>query len=440
METILFLTHTEADGSLSKAARETLAAAIALGMNLHGELPGASLTVGLLAADDAADNAQSAADSIGGCGAARFLAVTGGDFATARYATDAAAAEALTQAAGATLVVAPGTSRWARCLAGVAQRMHGRADTHATAVTVEAGAPTVTRWYYRQRIEGASQRAQRAWFIPIWSAAHTWPRESARDRRPRGSRCSQGDSLVLPPEDRGRVAARAAAVVHPAGAGIGGALARRPRARRAGACASRGGRAPAPHGILRLACAAHGSANHSSGGRSAASGRRGMDEETVRRPDTSGGCRAADPGLPAACASLAGRQQVAGGPERRRAGGAALHDASEPSRADGIDAAASEGAGHLLPWRRTARRGLAVHQRAASNQPGPELRLGARQSRRSVRRRRLRRDGAVEPYINHQAGRQAADRGSLRRQLLTASASDCCTTANLAAYWGLQTG
>src|ERR1035441_108099 len=84
METILFLTHTEADGSLSKAARETLAAAIALGMNL----PGASLTVGLLAADDAADDAQSAADSIGGCGAARFLAVTGGDFATARYATD----------------------------------------------------------------------------------------------------------------------------------------------------------------------------------------------------------------------------------------------------------------------------------------------------------------------------------------------------------------
>src|ERR1039457_6020363 len=314
METILFLTHTEADGSLSKAARETLAAAIALGMDLHGELPGASLTVGLLAADDAADNAQSAADSIGGCGAARFLAVTGGDFATARYATDADAAEALTQAAGAPLVVAPGPSRWARCLAGVAQRMHGRADTHATAVTVEAGAPTVTRWYYRQRIEGASQRAQRPWFILL---------------EPGSGEPAQGAPRTTPP---GRAA-----------------------------------RAPAAPGFLRLACAAHGSANHSSGSRSAASGRRGVDEETGRRPDTSGGCRAADPGLPATCASLAGRQQVAGGPERRRAGGAALHDASEPSRADGIDAAASEGAGHLLPWRRTARRGLAVHQRAASN-------------------------------------------------------------------------
>jgi len=153
METILFLTHIEADGSLSKAAHEALAAAITLSRDLHG----ASLTVGLVGADDA----QAAADSIGGCGAARYLAVAGDDFATARYATDAAAAEALTQASGATLILAPGTSRWARCLAGVAQRLHGRADTHATAVTVEDGAPAVTRWYYRQRIEGVSTRAQR---------------------------------------------------------------------------------------------------------------------------------------------------------------------------------------------------------------------------------------------------------------------------------------
>jgi electron transfer flavoprotein alpha subunit len=161
MENILFLTHTETDGSVAKAARETLAAAIALSR----QLPDANLTVGLVAAGDAAHDAQAAADSIADCGAARFLAVTGEDFATARYATDAAAAAALTQAAGATLVMAPGTSRWARCLAGVAQRMQGRADTHVTAVTVEAGAPAVTRWYYRQRIEGVSQRAQRPWFI-----------------------------------------------------------------------------------------------------------------------------------------------------------------------------------------------------------------------------------------------------------------------------------
>ena len=157
METILFLTHVEADGSLSKASRETLAAAIELGR----QLAGASLTVGLVAAGDG----QAAADSIGGCGAARFLAVSGEDFATARYATDAASAEALTRAAGATLVISTATSRWARCLSGVAQRMQGRADTHATAITVEGGMPAVTRWYYRQRIEGVFERAQRPWFI-----------------------------------------------------------------------------------------------------------------------------------------------------------------------------------------------------------------------------------------------------------------------------------
>src|ERR1019366_2380210 len=205
METILFLTHSEADGSLSKAARETLAAAIALGMNL----PGASLTVGLLAADDAADDAQAAADSIGGCGAARFLAVTGDDFATARYATDAAAAEALTQAAGATLVVATGTSRWARCMAGVAQRMHCRPNTHATAVAVEAGTPTVTRWYYRQRIEGVSQRAQRPWFILLdpgsgepWQGASAHAALDGRLRRTAfsGWRAPRTDRQTIRPE------------------------------------------------------------------------------------------------------------------------------------------------------------------------------------------------------------------------------------------------
>jgi len=159
METILFLAHTEADGTLSKGALETLGAAV----EISRDLPGATLVVGLVAADDA----QAAADSIACCGAARFLTVTGADFASARYATDAAAAEALARAAGATMVFAPATSRWARCLPGVAQRMHSRADTHVTAVTVEAGAPAITRWYYRQRIEGVSQRAERPWFIVL---------------------------------------------------------------------------------------------------------------------------------------------------------------------------------------------------------------------------------------------------------------------------------
>lgn len=160
METILLLAHTEADGTLSKAAMEALGAALMLSR----ELPGASVAVGLVAAPDE-QAAQAAADALAGCGAVRFMAVTGEDFATARYATDAAAAEALARAAGATLVLAPGTSRWARCLPGVAERMNGRADTHATAIAVESGAPAITRWYYRQRIEGVSSPAHRPWFI-----------------------------------------------------------------------------------------------------------------------------------------------------------------------------------------------------------------------------------------------------------------------------------
>jgi len=159
METILFLAHGEEGGGLSKAAREALAAAVAL----RRELPDARLVAGLVAAGDA----QVTADAVAGCGAERFLAVTGGDFATARYATDAAAAEALVRAAGATLVVAPQTSRWARCLAGVAQRLHGRADTHVMAAGVAAGAVVVTRWYYRQRIEGVLERTARPWFIVV---------------------------------------------------------------------------------------------------------------------------------------------------------------------------------------------------------------------------------------------------------------------------------
>jgi electron transfer flavoprotein alpha subunit len=157
METILVLVHVEESGQLSRAAMETLAAATALTQGL----PGAALTVGLVAAD----GAQAAADSIADSGSRRFLAVIGEDFATARYATDAAAAEALVRAAGATLVLAPHTSRWARCLAGVAQRMSGRTDTHVTGVEIQSGAPAVTRWYYRQRIEGVSERSARPWFI-----------------------------------------------------------------------------------------------------------------------------------------------------------------------------------------------------------------------------------------------------------------------------------
>jgi electron transfer flavoprotein alpha subunit len=151
VENILLLAHTEADGSLGKAALEALATALALG---------GALTVGLVgAATDAA------ARQIAGCGAVRFLAVTGDAFGQPRYATDAAAAEALCRAADCPITLAAGTSRWARALPGVAYRLGGRVDTHATSLAVSGGTPAVTRWFYRQRMEAVLTRTQRPWMV-----------------------------------------------------------------------------------------------------------------------------------------------------------------------------------------------------------------------------------------------------------------------------------
>jgi electron transfer flavoprotein alpha subunit len=121
---------------------------------------GGSLTVGLVGA-----RVEAAASQTAGCGAARFLAVTGEAFAEPRYATDAAAAEALCRAAGAAIVMAAATSRWARALPGVAYRLGGRVDTHATSLAVENGAPALTRWFYRQRMEAVLSRRERPWVI-----------------------------------------------------------------------------------------------------------------------------------------------------------------------------------------------------------------------------------------------------------------------------------
>ena len=156
METLLCLLHTEPDGSLARPALETLAATKELATALRG----AVLDVGLFGADVAA-----AADAIATCGARRFLGVAGADFASARYASDAAAAEALVRASSATLVLAPQTSRLARVLAGVAQRVGSRVDTHVTGAAVKDGSVAVDRFYYRQRIEATLVRKQRPWII-----------------------------------------------------------------------------------------------------------------------------------------------------------------------------------------------------------------------------------------------------------------------------------
>jgi electron transfer flavoprotein alpha subunit len=158
MENILFLAHTESDGSLGKPALEALAAAKTLALTLAD----AKLAAGLVGGQ-----VQPAADSIAGSGAARFLAVAGADFAQSRYASDAAAIETLCKAFQATLIIAPATSRWNRVVAGAAQRLGGVVDTHVAGIAAKGGAVRVNRWYYRQRLEAALQRARRPWFIAL---------------------------------------------------------------------------------------------------------------------------------------------------------------------------------------------------------------------------------------------------------------------------------
>jgi len=156
METILFLAHTEADGTLGRAAMESLTAAKSL-----AEATGGTLVAGLVG-----ENVQLAANAIAGAGATKVLGVSGADFAQPRYATDAAAAEALCKAAEATIVIAAGDSRWSRVLPGVGHRLGGRADLHITQVNGDGGV-SVKRWFYRQRMEGSFSRAQRPWLLGI---------------------------------------------------------------------------------------------------------------------------------------------------------------------------------------------------------------------------------------------------------------------------------
>jgi electron transfer flavoprotein alpha subunit len=125
----------------------------------------APLTIGIVATD-----ATSAAAALAEAGA-RLLAVSGEAFAQARYASDAAACEALCRAANATIVLAPGSSRFTRVAAGVAHRLSGYIDTHITAL---GGANTIeaSRWFYRQRIEAVISRDLRPWFLLLDAGTH----------------------------------------------------------------------------------------------------------------------------------------------------------------------------------------------------------------------------------------------------------------------------
>jgi electron transfer flavoprotein alpha subunit len=161
MEAVLVLTNADETGSaLSKGSLEAVTAA----SELAGRL-GARLTIGIVAADPA--HVASALASAG----ARLLGVRGEAFAQPRYATDAAACEALCRAAAATIVLAPGSSRFTRVAAGVAHRLGGFIDTHITAIGGAEGVEA-TRWFYRQRVEAVLSRDARPWFLLLDAGTH----------------------------------------------------------------------------------------------------------------------------------------------------------------------------------------------------------------------------------------------------------------------------
>jgi electron transfer flavoprotein alpha subunit len=153
-ESILVLTHADETGSsVTKGSLEAVTAGQEMAARLN-----ASLTVGLVA-----ENAQRAAQTLSGLNA-RVFAVSGEAYAQARYASDAAACEALCKAAQATIILAPQSSRMARVAAGVAHRIGGNIDTHITAIRCEERIE-VWRWFYRQRIETVITRGARPWIL-----------------------------------------------------------------------------------------------------------------------------------------------------------------------------------------------------------------------------------------------------------------------------------
>lgn len=161
MESILVLTHADESGAaLTRGSLEVVEA----GRELAARL-GAALAIGIVAAD-----ASAAAGAVSGAGA-RVLAVNGEAFVQARYASDAAACEALCLAAEATVVMGPHSSRMARVMAGVAHRLGGAIDTHVTALS---GTETieVARWFYRQRVEAVLSRDARPWFLLLEAGTH----------------------------------------------------------------------------------------------------------------------------------------------------------------------------------------------------------------------------------------------------------------------------
>jgi electron transfer flavoprotein alpha subunit len=161
MEPILVLTHCDETGeALSKGSLEAVAAGAELAARL-----GVALIIGIVSAD-----AESAANSIASAGA-RVLAVSGDAFAQPRFASDAAACEAIVRAVKPAIVLAPHSSRFARVMAAVAHRVGGCIDTHIVSLG-GTDAVEAKRWFYRQRMEADITRTAQPWFLLLDAGTH----------------------------------------------------------------------------------------------------------------------------------------------------------------------------------------------------------------------------------------------------------------------------
>lgn len=166
MSTILMLMPVEEQDAQSKVFLGTVAAAKQL-----AELTNTTLVAGLFGAAGIPEAVQ----ALAGAGFARVLVAADPALAGARYASDAAAAEALCRAVAAHYVVAPAVARVQRVLAGVTLRLRGSLDTNI--VAFQPG-PKAVRWFYRQRLRGIVERVGRPWFMSVdagnfepWTAA-----------------------------------------------------------------------------------------------------------------------------------------------------------------------------------------------------------------------------------------------------------------------------
>ncbi|MGO9338724.1 MAG: hypothetical protein ACLPY1_14580 [Terracidiphilus sp.] len=164
MESILVLTHVDDSGaSLAKTSLEGVTAGVELATRLA-----VPLSIGMVGGDPT--NVAGAARALAQTGA-RLLVVSGEAVAQARYSSDAAACEAICRAAQASIVIAPGSSRFARVAAGVAFRLGGVIDTHITAIGGTASVEA-SRWFYRQRLEAVISRDARPWFMLLDPGTH----------------------------------------------------------------------------------------------------------------------------------------------------------------------------------------------------------------------------------------------------------------------------